>query len=80
MKHYVGLDVSLKEVSICVVDADGVVAAEGKVLDRRQDDAATPRAKSCTWPSAPCGPGVASSALRIAPTVSSAAGACPRGD
>ena len=31
MKYYVGLDVSLKEVSICVVDADGVVAAEGKV-------------------------------------------------
>ncbi len=31
MKHYVGLDVSLKEVSICVVDGDGVVAAEGKV-------------------------------------------------
>ncbi len=31
MKHYVGLDVSLKEVSICVVDADGVVVAEGKV-------------------------------------------------
>ncbi len=31
MKHYVGLDVSLKEVSICVIDADGVVAAEGKV-------------------------------------------------
>ena len=31
MKHYVGLDVSLKEVSICVVDADGVVVAEAKV-------------------------------------------------
>ena len=31
MKHYVGLDVSLKEVSICVIDADGVVAAEVKV-------------------------------------------------
>ncbi len=31
MKHYVGLDVSLKEVSICVVDADGAVIAEGKV-------------------------------------------------
>ena len=31
MKHYVGLDVSLKEVSICVVDGDGVVPAEGKV-------------------------------------------------
>src|SRR5210317_626552 len=28
MSHYVGLDVSLKEVSICVVDADG------KVLNR----------------------------------------------
>ncbi len=31
MKYYVGLDVSLKEVSICVIDADGTVAAEGKV-------------------------------------------------
>ena len=31
MKHDVGLDVSQKEVSICVVDADGVVIAEGKV-------------------------------------------------
>jgi len=31
MKHYVGLDVSLKEVSICVVDPDGIVIAEGKV-------------------------------------------------
>ncbi len=25
MKHYVGLDVSLKEVSICVIDADTVI-------------------------------------------------------
>ena len=31
MKHYVGLDVSLKGVSICVVDGDGVLIAEGKV-------------------------------------------------
>ncbi len=31
MRHYVGLDVSLKEVSICVVDAEGAVVAEGKV-------------------------------------------------
>ncbi len=31
MKHYVGLDVSLNEVSICVVDADGAVIAEAKV-------------------------------------------------
>ncbi len=31
MKYYVGLDVSQKEVSICVVDLDGTVIAEGKV-------------------------------------------------
>ena len=31
MKYYVGLDVSLKEVSICVIDADGGVISEGKV-------------------------------------------------
>ena len=31
MKHYVGLDVSLKEVSICVIDADGSAVAEDKV-------------------------------------------------
>ena len=32
MKHYVGLDVSQKEVSICVVDGDGGVVSEGKVV------------------------------------------------
>ena len=31
MEYYVGLDVSQKEGSICVVDGDGVVVAEGKV-------------------------------------------------
>jgi transposase len=31
MKHYVGLDVSQKEVSLCVVDGDGVVIAVAKV-------------------------------------------------
>ena len=31
MAYYAGLDVSLKEVSICVVDAEGAVVAEGKV-------------------------------------------------
>jgi len=31
MKHYVGLDVSLEEVSICVIDGDGSVIVEGKV-------------------------------------------------
>ena len=34
MKYYVGLDVSLKEVSICVVDADGSVVVEGKVATK----------------------------------------------
>ena len=29
MKHFVGLDVSLKAISICVVDADGGVVARG---------------------------------------------------
>ena len=32
MKHYVGLDVSLKETAICVVDENGVVIREGKAL------------------------------------------------
>lgn len=31
MTYYAGLDVSLKEVSICVIDTDGIVVAEGKV-------------------------------------------------
>lgn len=30
MKHFAGLDVSLKEISICVVDADGAVVAHGR--------------------------------------------------
>ncbi len=31
MKYYAGLDVSLKEISVCIVDADGTVAARGTV-------------------------------------------------
>ena len=31
MKHYAGLDVSMKEVSICVVDEDGGIVARGRV-------------------------------------------------
>ena len=30
MQHYVGLDVSLNETAICVVDQDGIVIREGK--------------------------------------------------
>ena len=29
MEHYAGLDVSLKEISICVVDHDGKTIARG---------------------------------------------------
>ena len=32
MELYVGMDVSLKETSICVVDSDGEVRCEGTVL------------------------------------------------
>jgi transposase len=32
MEAYVGLDVSLKETSICVVDGSGKIVSEGKVL------------------------------------------------
>ena len=32
MKHYVGLDVSLKETAICIVDEAGKIIGEGKVL------------------------------------------------
>lgn len=30
MKHFVGLDVSLAETAICIVDQDGIIIAEGK--------------------------------------------------
>jgi hypothetical protein len=30
MKFFVGLDVSLKETAICLVDADGIIIAEAK--------------------------------------------------
>jgi transposase len=32
MKYFVGLDVSLKETAICLVDADGIIISEGKTL------------------------------------------------
>ncbi len=37
MKHDVGLNVSRKEASIRIVDADGVVIAEGKVSTEPED-------------------------------------------
>jgi len=32
MKYFAGLDVSLQETAICVVDEDGIVVTEGKNL------------------------------------------------
>ena len=32
MKYYVGLDVSLKETSVCIIDQDGAFIKEGSVL------------------------------------------------
>src|SRR5262245_20939299 len=32
MKHFVGVDVSLKETAICIVDQDGHIVSEGKAL------------------------------------------------
>ena len=37
MEHYVGLDVSLKETSICVVDGSGRIVSEGTVISEPGD-------------------------------------------
>jgi transposase len=37
MEYYIGLDVSQRETSICVVNVDGQIAAEGKALSRPSD-------------------------------------------
>jgi predicted NBD/HSP70 family sugar kinase len=37
MKHFVGLDVSLKEVAICVVDQNGVIIREGAVVSEPEE-------------------------------------------
>ena len=34
MEHYAGLDVSLEQTSVCVVDAQGQVVREAKVGER----------------------------------------------
>src|SRR5258707_5671863 len=38
MEYYVGLDVSLKQTSICIVDQEGLVVLEGVVDFRSRDD------------------------------------------
>ena len=37
MKHYAGLDVSVKETSVCIMDEAGTVCREVKVLSHPQD-------------------------------------------
>ncbi len=44
MSHYVGLDVSVKSVSICVVDAQGTVLARGETAS--DPDRITPSSTS----------------------------------
>ena len=37
MKHYAGLDVSVKETSVCIVDASGKICREKKVVSHPED-------------------------------------------
>ncbi|NSY40619.1 IS110 family transposase, partial [Leisingera sp. ANG59] len=37
MKHYAGLDVSVKETAICVVDDDGQVCSEMKIASHPEE-------------------------------------------
>jgi transposase len=37
MKHFVGLDVSLQETAVCIVDEDGIVISEGKTASEPGD-------------------------------------------
>ncbi len=46
MEHYVGLDVSLKETSICVVDGGGEIVSEGTVMSEPAAIAAFIKAKA----------------------------------
>jgi hypothetical protein len=46
MKYYAGLDVSLDETAVCIVDEDGIVIREGKV-SRATDPPAKPHLANC---------------------------------
>ena len=37
MKHYIGLDVAVKETAVCVVDENGVICREAKVASHPDD-------------------------------------------
>jgi hypothetical protein len=44
MKHYAGLDVSVKETSLCIVDEAGRICREMKVVSHPEDLLARPNA------------------------------------
>ena len=46
MEHYVGMDVSLEETSICVVDGDSEIVCEGTVISEPEAIAKLIRAKA----------------------------------
>lgn len=37
MKHFIGLDVSVKETSVCIIDETGKICREGKVPSHPDD-------------------------------------------
>ena len=48
MEYFAGLDVSMEETHICIVDRDGVVMREAKTLSTPADiEAALSRAPAC---------------------------------
>ena len=49
MEYYVGLDVSLKQTSICVVDQAGLVVREGVVDSDPEAIAAIVRSQAPVW-------------------------------
>ena len=53
MELYVGMDVSLKETSVCVVDGDGEILCEGTVISE-PGSMSTPDQNYISWPEQKC--------------------------
>jgi hypothetical protein len=50
MKHYAGLDASLKETSICIVDQMGSICREMKAHSHPEDLARVLQDRPSSWP------------------------------